>query len=232
MNAMGMAASTKSDQASTTEAGSTTSRIPRGSAAAAGRIAGGSMLIGGTTTFASGTATGADAGKGGGVATPPQPPKPTPVVKSGDGRRGSGLDPGRLRKEEEIGPGQTRRETENGSAAGGGGVGSRGQLAEELGLDAQVLRPQGGHLGRDDGRDLFEERRRSRRPSGRCRVVSVMGARAGNVPDFSATTEGSAGSSAGCCGSGRGIRRSALHLGHATTVPALPGATARSWLHR
>ena len=61
---------------------------------------------------------------------------------------------------------------------------------------------------------------------------SGTGARAGNVPDFSGTTEGSLGSSDGCRESGRGINRSALHLGQATTVPAFVGATARSWLHR
>ena len=38
--------------------------------------------------------------------------------------------------------------------------------------------------------------------------------------------------SAKALGSGAGTCSSALHLGHVTTAPALPGAAASSWLQR
>src|SRR5690242_20484145 len=77
MNAVGRAVNTSSDQASTTDAGSTTSRIPRVSSPEGGRIASGSTRIGGTARFPSGEGT--EIGSGGGDSTAPAPPEVTAV---------------------------------------------------------------------------------------------------------------------------------------------------------
>src|SRR6516162_8964471 len=113
-----MAESTKSDQASTTDAGRTTSRIPRGSVSTRGRIASGSRRIGGTTMFASGAGT--EIGNGGGDSTVPEAAGAEPVeakkpgISCGAAGGRSTAAGGAEKSAADSTPGN-----ENGSAAGG-----------------------------------------------------------------------------------------------------------------
>ena len=98
------------------------------------------------------------------------------------------------------------------------------ETLEKLGFDPQVLGTQIGDLGRK-GRCEMLEVERDRRRLGR----SFGCGRAARI---------------GCChrllrryfgenvGVGAGTCSSALHLGHVTTAPALPGAAASNWLQR
>ena len=214
-----MPISPNSDQASTADAGNTTSRIGWNSLFR-GRSEGGSISIGGTTGLAGGRRGGLGASEGNVLGNSGRRSaggnSEAALSIAGGGEAGAAGNPVST-----FGNGAAGSGTAQGAGSGSlGGSGARARLPKN---SASTRRSSGRRSIRSAGMaDAI-----SSRPAGTAGFggASVDSARPDALP-----TELTSGSAA-AGESGAGTTRSALHRGQATMEPAFAGDDARSWLH-